>query len=78
MSEWKPHWERIHVKREDLECEYGLAEPVRFLGPGDVTMYDGNGEMVYCKCGEPATESIIGKECYVNFCSKCSPMEYNE
>lgn len=37
----------------------------------DATLYDSEGNAVFCKCGKPAACSVIGKECFQSFCYDC-------
>jgi hypothetical protein len=53
--------------------EYGSIGPIRFLNPENVRMYDGNGNVILCKCGKPAGSGAIGKEAFIAWCSDCFP-----
>ena len=66
------HLEKMGFKLpENMKCEYGCVEPVRFLDESHVTMYDENNEIVYCKCGNKATGAMMGKDASIAYCSKC-------
>ncbi len=58
-----------------MECEFGGTLPVRFLDPSSVKMYDSDGKEVLCKCGESASEGIIGKNASLARCNKCMGYE---
>lgn len=51
--------------------EFGTTMPVRFLDPGQVKMYDADGNEVFCSCGKPAGSAIIGKNSSKAMCSEC-------
>lgn len=51
--------------------EFGSTTPVRFLDPGQIKMYDEDGNEVFCACGKPAGSAIIGKNASKAMCSEC-------
>lgn len=57
-----------------MEAEYGSVNGLRFIQPSNVKMYDSEGKVVLCKCGNPAGCSAMGKESYIAWCSDCSPL----
>ncbi len=63
--------QNLKVRMKDYVAEFGSTFPVRFLTPSQVTMYDSDGKEVMCKCGKPATSSIIGKDAFIAQCSEC-------
>ena len=56
---------------ENLEVEFGCSFPVNFLDASQVKLYDFEGNQIMCKCGKPATQSVIGKEAFLARCSEC-------
>ena len=37
-------------------------------------MYDSAGNVICCKCGNPAGSGVFGKDAYQLWCTDCSPM----
>jgi len=56
-----------------IEEEYRSAQPVRFMSTAHSCMYDGEGNIILCKCGKPAGSGMMGKESYLVWCEDCSP-----
>lgn len=55
----------------ELESEFGSSSNVRWLTEDQVTAYDGDGNVLLCKCGKKASASIMSASYQVHFCSKC-------
>lgn len=66
------------INWNNVRCEYGSVDNVRFLKPEQVKMYDGKGNIVLCACGKPATNAAMGKEVFSAWCSECSPYSMTE
>lgn len=59
------------MKEEKIECEFGSIGKVRFLDASQIKMYDCDGKEEMCKCGNPATEGIIGRHASIHRCTEC-------
>lgn len=59
------------MKQDEILCEYGSVETVRFLDPVKCYVYYSNGDPVLCKCGKHATSYIMVKEAYIARCDDC-------
>lgn len=53
-----------------METEFGSSQPIRLA---NVSICDGNGNVMLCECGQPAGSGAIGKEAYILWCEDCSP-----
>lgn len=54
--------------------ENGSSTNIRWLHLDQAILYDRDGEIVRCKCGNPAGMGIFGKEAFVARCADCAPM----
>jgi len=57
-----------------LQEEWGTSHPVRFAGPGMVTLNDSEGneiEIPKCEKCDNYKNQIIGKECFKWYCPYC-------
>lgn len=57
---------------DNIVCEYGSAQPVRFA---QGVSYDSEGKEVRCKCGKLAGSAIVSKSAYVAKCNECMEKE---
>lgn len=55
-------------------AEYGSAPGIRFMSPESVRMYETDGSVVLCKCGQAARCAAMGRQTMIAWCSDCSPM----
>jgi len=62
---------QLELIEQEYEIEFGCKEQIHFASP----KMEINGEEIKCKCGKPATNSIIGKKAYMNLCNKCAGYE---
>ena len=57
-----------------MQEEWGSSQPIRFLDPDSVRMYDTEGNVMLCKCGKPAGGGVFGKEAFQVWCTDCAPL----
>ncbi len=53
-----------------MEIEFGSSQPLRFA---KMLMYDGDGNVILCKCGKPAGSGVSGTMAYIAWCEDCPP-----
>lgn len=53
--------------------EFGTTQPVRFLTPENITVYDSEGKEIqeFCKCGKKAISFLQGKDVCFAYCYEC-------
>lgn len=56
-----------------LRCEFGFTGAPMFPSNLSANLYDSEGNIAKCKCGNDAVGSIISKNAYIHFCHECSP-----
>lgn len=74
MTKSDSYWDVRDVKPSEPVAEYGSVGGVRFLNPENVSMHDGNGDIILCKCGKPAGAAAMGRNGYAAWCTDCSPL----
>lgn len=57
---------------DEIQCEFGCDEEVRWLDPCNVTAYDTAGNVMKCKCGNAPATVTMGIESQVVLCRECS------
>lgn len=61
-----------------MQQEWGSSQPIRFLEPDSVRMYDSEGNVMSCKCGKPAGAGVFGQEAFQVWCTDCAPLPKTE
>jgi hypothetical protein len=56
-----------------MEAEFDHIQNVRFPSSETSRMYDSKGNVMHCKCGNPAAGGVFGKNSFKCWCAECNP-----